>query len=126
MLIPKLIPLTLAAGALGGVTENKRVSATRINAVRIEVNNPTGNGGVIRVGMDDYNLNTGAFTALPASPALTNATAIATIPVGSSYVFELDSHSALKGETFDVSKFSVQGPNATDVVQFVVYVARPK
>lgn len=125
MIAPQLINLTMAAGAGGGVTDNKQVSSTRINTRKIKFSTPASNGGNIRIGHSvltnmGITANDGSFAA-PTSP-LTDATAIEIMSPGTIWVTEVPDQQAGIGEQYDLRRWYVQGA-LNDVVN-VTYERR--
>lgn len=122
MIAPQLLNLTMAAGAGGGVTDNKQFSSTRINAVKITLITPTTNGGNIRIGHSvltnaGVTANNGSF-AVPTNP-LTDATSLNVMSPGTTWIVEIPAHQASFGEKYDLSRFYAQG--ALNDVLKVVY-----
>ena len=120
MIAPQVINLTMAAGAGGGVTDNKQVSSTRLNVRKVILSTPTGNGGNIRVGHSVVtNMGAGAvdgsFT-VPTSP-LTDATSIQIMSPGTVWIAEVPDQQAGIGEQYDLQRWYVQGA-ATDQIKF--------
>ena len=124
MIAPQVINLTMAAGAGGGVTDNKQVSATRLNVRKVILSTPTTNGGNIRVGHSvvtnmGITANDGSFTA-PTSP-LTDVTAIQIMTPGTVWIAEVPVQQAGIGEQYDLQRWYVQG-TVNDQIKFTYEV----
>jgi len=122
MITPQLINLTMAAGAGGGVTDNKQFTSSRITTHKITLVALASNGGNIRVGQAvltnaGVSANDGSFAA-PTSP-LTDAVSLNIMTPGSTWVLEVTtSPSANYGEKYDLRRFYAQGA-ANDVLKVI-------